>query len=50
MSDKERKAENEPIKDETLDQVSGGYIIIGPTPRPRPPEQPPTHPGRMEPM
>jgi hypothetical protein len=50
MSDKERKVENEPIKEETLDEVSGGYIWQGPTPRPGPPQQPPTRPGRMDPM
>ena len=49
MYDKERKEESAPIKDETLDEVTGGYIIIGP-PKPQPPIPPPTRPGRMQPM
>ena len=50
MSDKERTEENKPIKDETLDEVSGGYVWIGPNPRPGGPVQPPTRPGRKDPM
>ena len=50
MYDKDHKEESAPIKDETLDEVTGGYIIIGPSPNPLPPGPPPTRPGRMRPM
>lgn len=50
MYDKESKEESKPIKDETLDDVTGGYIIIGRNPNPQPPGPPPTRPGRMRPM
>lgn len=50
MYDKEKKEESKPIKDETLDEITGGYIIIGGSPNPQPPGPPPTRPGRMRPM
>jgi hypothetical protein len=50
MYDKEKKEESKPIKDETLDEITGGYIIIGGNPNPQPPGPPPTRPGRMRPM
>jgi len=48
MTDKERTEQNEPIKDETLDEVTGGYVWIGHNPKP--PVVPPTRPGQMDPM
>ncbi len=57
MSDDTRKGQNEPIEDEKLDKVSGGYVIEhNPTeggPRnpigskPGPPQNPLKHPEPM---
>lgn len=50
MSDEKKNEQTKPIKDETLDKVSGGFIVDKPvTPiEPRLPKEP-VH-GRIEPL